>query len=109
MKKQSFVVLSIMSDFEKSVEQQCAGLDAVSVGCKGPQCEHADGDEDHSCETYFSWRQCDSCCTTLGGDRSEAYGVWHDDGDTCAIKMSICTDCMMYHGNGELPDEWSAS
>ena len=89
--------------FEQSVQHYCKGLDAVSIGCLGAECEYSDGNEDHQCETSFSWGQCDSCGSTLGGDRSEAYGMWRDGAEFNTIKMSVCIDCMMYHANGELP------
>lgn len=65
-------------------------------------------DPDHSCETYFSRTQCDSCGTTLAGDRSEAWGLYRDENDQLqTIQMEICTDCMMYHANGDLPETWA--
>ena len=85
-------------EFIESVEHYCAGL-TVAVGCLGPECEYADGDDDHQCETHFSWSQCDSCGSGLGGDRFTAYGLSNDE----PIKLSICVDCAMYHANGELP------
>ena len=93
--------------FEFAVAQYCRGLDTVAVGCRGAECEYADGDEDHQCEASFSWAQCDSCGSTLGGDRLPAFGIWHDEDGYHDIEMSICSDCAMYHANGELPERWS--
>lgn len=53
-------------------------------------------------ESYFSWSQCDSCGSGLGGDRIDAIGTT-PDGD---IELSLCHDCAVYHGNGELPEDW---
>ncbi len=89
---------------EQAIRFYCKGLDTVAVGCLGEECEHAEGNPEHSCETYFSWGQCDSCGSTLGGDRSEAHGSWRDNGEYVSIEMSICVDCMMFHANGDLPE-----
>ena len=88
-------------EFIESVEHYCKGL-TVAVGCLGPECEYANGDENHSCETHFAWSQCDSCGSALGGDRLTAYGL---SDDMEPIELSICVDCVMYHANGELPNE----
>ena len=74
-----------------------------------PTCEGTGyvADEDHQCEASFSWSQCDSCGSTLGGDRETAYGIWRNEkGEIVTIQMSICVDCTMYHANGELPEVW---
>ena len=95
-----------MSEFSAAVALYCQGLDTVSVGCLGEECKHADGNPEHTCEPFFSWAQCDSCGSTLGGDRDVAFGLWTDEGEHCRIEMTICTDCIMFHANGEEPDEW---
>ena len=95
--------------FRQSVAQYCKGLDSIAIGCLGEQCEYANGDPEHSCEPSFSWGQCDSCGSTLGGDRDIAYGHWRDSsGEFQQIEMSVCVDCTMYHANGELPEHWEA-
>jgi hypothetical protein len=93
--------------FKQAIDTYCKGLESVSIGCLGVECEHADGDEDHQCETHFSWGQCDSCGSTYGGDRFTAYGCWTDSGEFHTIEMAVCVDCAMYHANGELPETWS--
>ena len=98
--------MSTQDTFKKAVAHYCDGL-TVNVGCLGAQCEHADGDDNHQCEASFSWSQCDSCGSTLGGDRYPATGVYTDDNDTLqVIEFNICIDCAMYHANGELPGNW---
>ena len=89
-----------------AIRLYCEGLDTVAVGCRGEQCEYAEGDPDHQCEASFSWGQCDSCGSTLGGDRMPAVGLWKDGGKWQEIDMSICVDCVMYHANGEAPEDW---
>ena len=91
--------------FTIAVEHYCEGL-IVATGCLGQLCEYADGDENHSCEPCFSWQGCDSCGSTLGGDRFKAYGLDCSNNDIEPIEMDICVDCAMYHANGELPETW---
>ena len=96
-----------MSQFTQAIEQYCKGLDSVAIGCNGIECEYADGDENHRCESFFSWSQCDSCGSTLGGDRLDATGMWHDKSDKfVTIDMTVCIDCVMWHANGEEPETW---
>jgi len=110
-----------MTDSEQfiaAVEHYCEGL-IVSPGCRGSQCEYADGYEDHQCEASFSWHQCDSCGSRLGGDRTPASGIitgCYDDKETeqaiadsgkCEIiDLSICVDCVLFHANGDVPETW---
>ena len=96
-----------MSAFLRAIDTYCKGLDTVAVGCLGSECEHADGDPDHYCESSFSWAQCDSCGTDLGGDRMPAYGLWRDEsGELCTIAMDVCVDCAVFHANGDEPEVW---
>ena len=102
-----------MNDFLNAIDIYCKDIDIVSVGCRGELCEHADGDTDHECESSFSRAQCDSCGSSLGGDRlpgvmswkcgTDAFGdtVWSD------IDVKLCIDCCMYHANGDIPDKWN--
>ena len=89
--------------FIESVEYYCEGI-IVAVGCRGSECEYADGDENHQCETHFSWSSCDSCGSTFGGDRVPA--TWYDPDTDEIYEMEICIDCAMFHANGELPETW---
>ena len=96
-----------LSPFEQAVDHYCAGY-TVAPGCRGIECEHADGDENHQCETYFSRHQCDSCGSTLGGDRETATMIPLDykAGDDTMIECEICVDCLVFWANGELPEVW---
>ena len=98
------------AEFDKAVEHYCEGY-TVAPGCRGDQCEHSDSDENHSCEPSFSWSPCDSCGTTLGGDREPASMIPNNfrPGDDTIIEVSICTDCVLAWANGESPDNWSAA
>ena len=57
-------------------------------------------------EPSFSWGQCESCGTYLGGDRHAAAGILETSGEV--IELDICTDCLVYHANGEEPETWRA-
>ncbi len=94
-------------DFRRAIRIYCEGLDTVAIGCLGEKCEYADGDPEHTCESHFSSNQCDSCGSTLGGDRDTAYGLWTDSNrEFQKIEMSVCVDCTTFHANGELPETW---
>jgi hypothetical protein len=54
-------------------------------------------------EGGFSWSSCDSCGSSLGGDRYVAHGV---DANKDIIHMDICVDCLMFFANGDVPEEW---
>jgi len=99
--------------FDAAVEHRCEGY-IVAPGCRGAQCEHAEGDEDHQCEASFSWSQCDSCGTTLGGDREPASMIPIDDKGAFdyardIVDIDICTDCVIAWANGDSPETWRAS
>lgn len=95
------------TEFVEAVNHYCDGL-VVAVGCHGIECEYAEGDEEHQCEPGFSWSQCDSCGSRLGGDRDKATGIPIGAGADADkyISMSICVDCTLYHANGDLPETW---
>jgi len=71
-------------------------------GCSGCYQGH-DFEEEESVTTepYFSWSSCDTCNSTLGGNREDAHGYLNND---TLIHLSICTDCVVYLANGELPE-----
>ena len=57
-------------------------------------------------EPSFSNRTCDSCGTYLAGDRHPAHGFLEGapvvGGEI--VHLDICTDCVMFHANGDLPE-----
>lgn len=107
-----------MSAYSKAVELGLEGLHAVSTGtCPGcDECRSALGfatteelrDAWARCEAdtepSFSWRACDVCGTSLGGDRE----VWHAlDADNAILHFdSCCTDCVQYLAYGTEPEQW---
>ncbi len=100
-------------DFLDSIEASLEGLEACSSGGYLEDCgecpddlEYENGvNYDDSDSDGFSYSSCDSCGSTLGGDRSVAHGVVADGqyrGEF--VHMEWCVDCVMYHANGELPE-----
>jgi hypothetical protein len=111
-----------MSAFTDSIERELEGVHFFSVGaCPGcPTCfEHAeDADNpseeeyDLASESHFSWSRCDSCGSTLGGDRHPAHGIIADSeeqarqDDHTIEHFEVCSDCLFFHANGDEPEEW---
>jgi hypothetical protein len=75
-------------------------LARYQAGMEGFQILAVDFDDEGS----FSCYPCDVCGSHLGGTRYKATmcnpGL---DGDE--IEVSICTDCVMFSANGDLPTE----
>ena len=51
----------------------------------------------------FSFLQCESCGSELGGPRNQATA--YDRESKEIFELSICGDCVLFHANGELPGE----
>ena len=115
-----------MSKFTDSVDFELRGIDSVDPGiCSGcPDCQSAygftdDDEEETSAATFdekisngeicdeggFSWQDCDSCGSSLGGDRFSAHAR---DKDGNWIHLDICADCLFFHANGDEPEDWQA-
>ena len=106
-----------MSEFTDSIDHCLKGINGISPGAAAccPECVSAYGIDDTGdtdamqeqlytmCEPSFSWSQCDSCGSRLGGDREEAHGF---DSDGQLYHLSICVDCVIFHANGEEPAQW---
>lgn len=91
-----------MSDeFIKAVEIQLEGVEAFSVGACPDGCATCE-DNPHADQGSFSWQHCESCYSSLGGDRYPAHGLI--DGEI--EHFDVCGDCLMFHANGEAPDNW---
>lgn len=115
-----------MSNFTKAVEHYLEGLEAVSPGaCPGcTECglENVDTIDDPryelAGEPSLSKQQCDSCGSTLGGDRHPAHGIMKQykpqeqyyglqpSGKDTILHLDVCGDCVMYLANGEEPEHW---
>ena len=66
--------------------------------------------EDGNCQThglvnepFFSWRPCDCCGTSLGGNREHATG-WNPTKKQVQ-EYTICEDCVYYAEYGRLDDQ----
>lgn len=68
---------------------------------------HATADPDD--EGSFSWSQCDTCGSTLGGNRTNCIltnpGVDKLGRRRKSIKVRSCDDCICYSANGDLPHQ----
>lgn len=56
-------------------------------------------------EGSFSWRSCECCGSTFGGDR---YAAHYLDDDGKIGHVEVCVDCLMFLANGDLPETWAA-
>ena len=57
---------------------------------------------DAACDSFFTWSRCPAC-GGLAGDR-HAVHFWSDDG-TIDGHEDVCSDCLLYIANGDVPDE----
>ena len=92
--------------FVEDVDRELEGIKFFSVGAC-PTCDSCgpfDQDDleayDMANEGHFSWSACDSCGSTLGGDRHAAHGFIGDD----LHHFDVCVDCLFYHANGDVPE-----
>lgn len=100
-----------MSTYTDAVELYTAGLQDVSPGAAAccPECnpDNLTQDELYECdEPWFSWSACETCGSSLGGDREAGHAFTKDDGEL--VHLSMCTDCVMYSANGDEPETWRA-
>lgn len=104
-----------MSKYTEAVERRLKGLSAVSTGAC-PDCadcannrgmdlgmyNNAHEAGDINAEGSFSWRACEVCGSTLGGERHEWHAV--DKNGDVIHGDDACTDCVLYLANGEEPE-----
>ena len=111
-----------MSNFTKAIERELDGIDHISPGlasCCGECCSAHDlseteMEEDLSSglvfdEGGFSRQSCDSCGSTLAGNRYAAHGfsgAQTEGSDKSLVHLDICEDCLLFHANGDEPDTW---
>ena len=104
-----------MSKFTESIDRELKGIDHIATGlasCCGECCSAFDLSESEmseGCENGtiydeggYSNSACDSCGSTLAGDRYAAHG-FGKDGEV--IHLDICENCLMFHANGDEPEE----
>lgn len=109
-----------MSAFTDSVERCLRGVFFFSPGAMAgcPECDLPEGADERAVECAseggFSWSQCDSCGSSLGGNRYPAHGFLGGDSaaaqqsDAKRIHCEICVDCLMFHAVGDEPEEWGS-
>lgn len=94
------------SEYLAAIDHELKGVDHFSVGTTYlcDECNPDELDEDEDLNIYdegsFSWRACDSCGSSLGGDRYAAHGDINGE----LTHFAVCVDCMIYHANGDLPN-----
>ena len=107
-----------LTTFEQAIANNLEGIAFFSVGacpgcdeCRSDYGYDAQAEFDRAYESgdvcdegSFSWQSCDSCGSSLGGNRYDAHGFI--DGDL--YHFSVCSDCLFYHANGDLPEQWEA-
>lgn len=85
----------------------------LSTGGYLEQCKDCPRDIDYEAgvsytdEPSFSWSACDTCGSTLGGNREVGHAWVHINdvlGDVI-VHLSCCTDCVVFIANGDLPEE----
>lgn len=94
-------------------DETCNELDSMSIGlCGGCEvCQLALGFNSQELEEgisngtipdepSFSHSSCDTCGSSLGGNR---YAAHYMDTDKQIGHLEICSDCVQYIANGELP------
>lgn len=89
----------------KEDESQCEACNGTGTH------EPTDHERDIANEAHFSWSQCESCGSNLGGDRHPAHGIIAESVEHAQSKdrdithFDVCSDCLFYHANGDLPFE----
>lgn len=61
-------------------------------------------DNDENQEPHFSWRHCDCCGTTLGGNRYDCNG-YNQTTEEIQDGYVVCEDCVYYAEYGWLDDQ----
>lgn len=99
--------------FLDDVERCCRGLEHISSSpakcCETCQSDYGMDEDDPAWDELcdeggFSWHSCDTCGSSLGGNRYTGHG-FTEDGDL--VHLSMCADCLVYFANGDVPDEAS--
>lgn len=97
--------------YQEAIERNLKGIEHVSTGAC-PGCSECDLPKDCTEEerelaeeSHFSWYRCQSCGSTLGGDRHPAHGVIKLVGSPDLIfHFEVCSDCLYFLNYGRLDD-----
>jgi hypothetical protein len=93
-------------DDDHENDDNCDDCNGKGRTCDCPDC--ADYDPEAGDEGSFSWSDCDTCNQSLGGDRHAAHGLINTKPRTkrtTLIHLSVCTDCLLFIANGDLPGD----
>jgi len=98
--------------YQANVERNLKGLEFISTGAC-PGCDECGLDHDapqaqiaEASEAHFSWRSCECCGSSLGGNREPAHGyIKRDEGRALLVHMDVCTDCVYFINYGKLDDQ----
>lgn len=86
--------------------EQCRSIHGIADGADLEAAQEIMENDEGS----FSWSQCQSCNSRLGGDRHTAHAIHNEAFGPDAkrpddiVHIDICTDCLMFHANGEEPE-----
>ena len=109
-----------MSEFTDAIEANWPDY-MIAAGASATCSECTDGDEidpdDQEAlqaydEGHFSRWPCDSCDSTLAGDRHNAHAIHKEAFGPDAKRpgdvhhLNICVDCLLFHANGDEPENW---
>ena len=106
------------TDFLSAIKTHLSGITHISPGSASccPECvsnfgyaseaemREAEENDEIVDEPSFSNSQCESCGSSLGGDRYDAHGFTEKEEEL--VHLSICSDCHLYHANGDIPENW---
>lgn len=99
---------------ESADDDPCEECNGTGLTCECPDCEgnvtfYENDPLQPIDEGSFSWRECETCSSHLGGDRHRAHALMSDTPDNLQgkplIHLDVCVDCLFYIANGDLPEE----
>lgn len=82
--------------------QRCNGTGTITPTERDRECAEEGG---------FSWSECDSCGSHLGGNRYPAHGIIAESMEAAQkpeseiTHFNVCADCLCWHANGDLPED----
>lgn len=93
------------TDFVTRFNECTSGISHISSGSALERCSECSRHLDYEdgvayTEPYFSWSHCDTCDSTLGGNREDGHGFYDDT----LIHLAMCSDCVAFVANGTLPE-----
>ena len=109
-----------MSKFTKAIERNWPDYTiAPGTSHKCDECTQGveiDEDDIETLQMYnegsFSWQECESCGSTLGGERHNAHAIHKEAFGPDAKQpdnvhhVDICIDCLIFYANGDEPENW---